>query len=114
MVCRDIKNYYPRCDTQKCLEVVQALLETREIQTPSKECILEAISMTMSSNSTKFNERFVTQIDGATIGSPDSGFITAIFSAIHIDKKFIKDCPKSLKATRDTEITLSTFVRIPI
>ena len=87
MVCRDIKNYYPSCDTLKCLEAVEALLETKEIQTPSKECILEAISITMSSNSTKFSERFFTQIDQAAIGSPDSRSITDIFNAIHIDKK---------------------------
>ena len=85
---------YPSCDTQKCLEAVEALLEAREIQTPSKECILEAIPFTMSSNSTKFSESFFTQIDGATISSPDSGSVIDIFGAIHIDKKIIEDCPK--------------------
>ena len=47
----------------------------------------------MSSNTTEFETRFFTQIDGATIGSPDSGSITDIFGAIHIDKKIKENCP---------------------
>ena len=41
----------------------------------------------MSSNSTEFDSRFFTQIDGATtcIGSPDSGSVTDIFGAMYID-----------------------------
>ena len=89
MICRDISNFYPSCDTKKCLEAVNKLLETRECNVPSTECILEAIEITMSSNSTTFNDRFSTQVDGATIGSSDSGSVTDIFGAIHIDKKFI-------------------------
>lgn len=93
MVCRDISNFYPSCDTNKCLDAVESLLSTRDIQCPSSECILEAISITMSANSTNFDGRFFTQIDGATIGSPDSGSITDIFGAVHIDKKINDDCP---------------------
>ena len=47
----------------------------------------------MSSNSTEFDSRCFTQIDGATIGSPDSGSVTDIFRAIHIDKIIQKNCP---------------------
>ena len=83
MVCRDIKNYYPSSDTQKCQEAFETLLEIREIQTLSK-----------SLNSTKINERFLTQIDTATTGSPESGSIMEMFGVIYIDKKFIEECPK--------------------
>ena len=47
----------------------------------------------MSSNSTEFDSRFFTQIDGATIGSPDSGSVTDIFGAIYIDKVIQDQCP---------------------
>ena len=83
MVCWDISNFYPSWDTEKCLEAVKKLLETRECNVPSTEYILEAIEITMSSNLTRFNDRFFTQVDGATIGCPDSESITNIFGAIH-------------------------------
>ena len=47
----------------------------------------------MSSNCTEFDLRFFTQIDGATIGSLDSGSVTGIFGAIHIDKVIAERCP---------------------
>ena len=84
MVCRDISNFYPSCNTKKCLEAVERLLNTREQQIPSTECILEAIEITMSSNSVKFIDRFFTQIDGATVGSPDSGRQSQIFLVLFI------------------------------
>ena len=75
------------------MEAVRSLLDNREIQHPSTECILEALQITMSSNSTEFDSRCFTQIDGATIGSPDSGSVTDIFGAIHIDKIIQENCP---------------------
>ena len=91
LVSRDIKDFYPSCNTEKCLEAVKILLDSREKQNPSSECIPEALEITMSSNSTEFDSRFFTQIDGATIGSPDS--VTDIFGAIHIDKVIQDHCP---------------------
>ena len=93
LVTRDIANFYPSCDTQKCLQAVQTLLDAREIRSPSTECILEALKITMSSNSTEFDSRFFTQIDGATIGSPDSGSVTDIFGAMYIDNIIEESCP---------------------
>ena len=84
MVCRDISNFYSSCNTRICLEAVESLLNTREQQAPSTESILEAVDITMSSNSMKFIDRFFTQIDGATTGSQDSGSITDIFGAVYI------------------------------
>ena len=107
MVCRDVSNFYPSCDTKKCLDAVKKLLLTRKYNYPSTECILEAIGITMTSNSTKFSNRFFTQIDGATIGSPDSGSITDIFGAVFIDKKFMEECPRkpdNYKRYRDDTI----------
>ena len=76
------------------MDAVKKLLLTRKYDNPSAECILEAIGITMTSNSTKFRKRFFTQIDGATIGSPDSGSVTDIFGAVFIDKKFMEECPR--------------------
>ena len=104
-----MSDFYPSCDTEKCLEEVKHLLETRECNAPSIECILEATENTLSSNSTRFNDRFFTQEDGATIGSPYSGLVTDIFGAIHIDKKFIEASPRkpeNYKRYRDDTIDI--------
>ena len=109
MVSRDIDNFYPSCDKDKCIQVIKMLLDTRTYQTPSKECILEAVDITMSGNTAHFCNRYFTQIDGATIGSPDSGSITDIYGAIHIDKKFIDESPikpQNYKTYRDDTIDI--------
>ena len=92
-ISRDIENFYPSCETNKCIEAIELLLNQRTIKCPSTECILEAVSITMSSNSAHFSNRYFTQIDGATIGSPDSGSVTDIYGAIHIDKKLMEESP---------------------
>ena len=61
----------------------------------------------MSSNSTQFDGRLFTQIDGATIGSPDSGSITDIYGAVHIDQILIQQfpvVPQNYKRYRDDTI----------
>ena len=88
LVTRDIANFFPSCDTQKCLQAVQTLPDAREIRSPSTECILEDLKITMSSSSTEFHSRFFTQLDGATIGSSDSGSVTDTFGAMYIDNIF--------------------------
>ena len=93
MISRDIENFYPSCETNKCIEAIELLLNQRTIKCPSTECILEAVSITMSSNSAHFSNRYFTQIDGARIGSPDSGSVTDIYGAIHIDKKLMEESP---------------------
>ena len=93
LVSRDIKDFYPSCNTEKCLEAVKILLDSREKQNPSSECIPEALEIMMSSNSIEFDSRFFTQIDSATIGSSNSGSVTDIFGAIHIDKVIQDHCP---------------------
>ena len=55
---------------------------------------MEAVSITMSSNTAYFTDRYFTQISRATIGSPDSGSaLTDIYGAIHIDTKLIENAP---------------------
>ena len=50
------------------------------------QCICEALTITMSCNNGEIAGRHFTQIDGATIGGPESGSVTDIFGAEYIDK----------------------------
>ena len=43
MVNRDIKNFYPSCETRKCLSAVESVLPNRRFQCSLSDCILEAI-----------------------------------------------------------------------
>ena len=86
LVSRDIVNYYPSCSTAMCIEAVGKLLDTRANNEPQKECILEALAITMSSNNCMFLGQHYTQIDGATIGGPESASVTDIYGAVFIDK----------------------------
>ena len=95
LVSRDIKNYYPSCDTQKCIESIEEALQKRGKNDPPIECIIEAVKLTMSCNQCEFQGEFFTQIDGATIGGADSGSITDIFGAYVIDAKIREECPWS-------------------
>ena len=110
MISRDTENFYPSCNKDKCIQAIKILLDTRTYQIPSKECILEAVvDITMSSNTAHFCNRYFTQIDGATVGSPGSGSITDIYGAIHIDKKFIDESPvkpQNYKRYRDDTIDI--------
>ena len=95
LVTRDIKDFYPSCNTKMYIEAERALLNTREKQYPGVD--LEALQIAMSCSTTEFDSRFFTQIDGATIGSPDSGSVTDMFGAIHIDKVIQDHCPIPLE-----------------
>ena len=55
----------------------------------------------------QFDGRLFMQIDVATIGSPDSGSITDIYGAVHIDQVLIQQCPivpQNYKRYRDDTI----------
>ena len=109
MISMDIENFYPSCETNKCIEAIELLLNQRTIKCPSTECIFEALSITMSSNSAHFSNRYFIQINGATIGSPDSGSVTDIYGAIHIDKKLMEESPikpQNYKRYRDDTLDI--------
>ena len=97
--------------TQKCLDAVKQLLLTRKYNYQSAECILEAIGITMKSNSTNFSNTCFTQIDGASISSPDSGSITDIFGAVYIDKKFMEENQENQTIISGIEMTRSMLAR---
>ena len=79
LTTRDIENYYPSCDTEKCLKGIEQVLGEDECCSESYiQCIVEAVRLTMTSNNCSFLGRHFTQIDGATIGGPDAGSVTDI------------------------------------
>ena len=89
LISWDVKDFYPNCNTEKCIEAVKKVLETNanmySLDGSLIEYIQEALAITMSSNNGTFNGKFFTQINGATIGGPESASTTDIFGAIHID-----------------------------
>ena len=87
MISWDIKNFYPNCETSMCLEAIKKVLDKYEpkMSILRKACICEAVQITMTSNNCSKTGRFLTQINGATIGGPDSASITDIFGGQFID-----------------------------
>ena len=69
-----------------CIEAVREVVEENQQLDLGVlvECVLEALKITMSSNNGKFDNNF-TQINGATIGGPESASVTDIFGAVNID-----------------------------
>ena len=64
-----------------CIEAIKRVLQTYphiDLKVPT-ESIIEALEITMSSNNTKFEGKFFTQSNGATIGGPESASVTDIF-----------------------------------
>ena len=101
LTTRDIENYYPSCDTEKCLKGIEQVLGEDECCSESYiQCIVEAVRLTMTSNNCSFLGRHFTQIDGATIGGPDAGSVTDIFGAIYIDKVIQEEVHLMLKNTK--------------
>ena len=80
MISWDIKNFHPNCETRQCIEAVGKALDKWKPSRWSKsrkEYICEAVEITMTSNNGCIAGQFFTQIDGETIGRPDSASITA-------------------------------------
>ena len=70
-----------------CTEAVRKVVEENQhlfLGVPV-ECVLETLEITMSSNNGKFANNFFTQINGATIGGPESASVTDIFWVVYID-----------------------------
>ena len=116
LVTRNIADYYPSCDTKKCIEAVEWVLnEAEESSVADNRSILEAVELTMTSNNCSFLGRHFTQIDGATIGGPAAGSITDILGAKFIDKVIYEECPYGIneyKRYRDDTIDVSSNTSI--
>ena len=62
LITCDIENFYPSCNTQKVIEAVKIRLEERKSKFPPTECIVEAISLVMSSNNCQFQDEHYMQM----------------------------------------------------
>ena len=89
LISWDVKDFYPNCNTEKCIEAFKKVLETNEneysLDSSLIECIKETLAIIMSSNNGTFNGKFFTQVNGTSTGGPESASTTDIFGAIHID-----------------------------
>ena len=77
------------------------------------ECVLEALEITMSSKNGSFANNFFTQVNGATIGGPESASVTDIFGDVYIDpvaKNGGPFVPKEWKRYRDDTWDLEDHV----
>ena len=101
LTTRDIVNYYPSCSTDMCVKAVQKILNHNpELDQNQKECIKEAVEITMTRNNCCFLGKHYTQVDGATIGGPSSGSITDIYGAEYIDNIVYEVCPYNVQEYR--------------
>ena len=108
-------NFYPNCNTEMCINAVKRVVEENaqiDLEVPI-ECVLEALEITMSSNNGSFVNNFFTQVNGATIGGPESASVTDIFGAVYIDpvaKNGGPFVPKEWKRYRDDTWDLEDHV----
>ena len=68
LVTIDIINMFPSIKNEKGIAAVKPFLNNREINFPSSECILEALTICLESNCSQFGDKFITQSDGAATG----------------------------------------------
>ena len=98
-----------------CINAVKRVVEENpqnDLEIPI-ECVLEALEITMSSNNGSFANNFFTQVNGATIGGPESASVTDIFGAVYIDpvaKNGGPFVPKEWKRYRDDTWDLEDHV----
>ena len=61
LISWDIINYYPNCNTELCLRAVKKILDDKatSLLEVNKECILEALSITVSSYNGQFQEKLL-------------------------------------------------------
>ena len=66
LVSWDIKKFYPSCDTERCIEAVERAIGLwgGEPYRLNKQCITEALAITMSSNNGETGGHHFTEIDG--------------------------------------------------
>ena len=70
-----------------CLKVVGQLLDLYSQNFREKQCILDALAKTMTSNTCKFMVRHFTQTDSATICGSELASLAEIYGAVFIDSK---------------------------
>ena len=83
----DIEAMYPNITNELGLTACRELLEKREVQEPSTECIMEAIQITLEENIARFNNLVVKQCDGTAMGPHHACSYADIAADLAIDQK---------------------------
>ena len=92
MISWDIKNFYPNCTTKMCIDAFETTSRNYSKYLEDRiQCICEALTITMSCNNGEIAGKHFTQIDGGTIGDPDSDSYGYI-GAEYIDIKAVTSC----------------------
>ena len=92
-----------------CLKAVGQLLDFRGQNFPEQLCMLDVLAITMTSDTCNLVGRHFTQIEGATIGRPESASVTDIYGAVFIDSKieaYIINEDEDWKRCRDDNFSI--------
>ena len=64
LVLFDIINMFPNIDNKKQMEAAHSLLDSRSLQSPSTECILEGLEICLLNNNSHFANIHLLQTNG--------------------------------------------------
>ena len=88
LVSWDVIFMYPSIDNKEGLTACKKALDSREKLSPSTECLLEAIKITLEYNNSTFNNKHYRQNRGTAMG-PHNAYGYADLAMTTIDKKII-------------------------
>ena len=72
LVSFDIVNMFPCIDNKNGIKAVKRILQTRSINKPSVNCILEGLEICLSHNNSVFANENLLQTNGTATGAPNS------------------------------------------
>jgi hypothetical protein len=82
----DIVNMFPSISNAKGIMSVRRALNKRKNKSPSTQCIIEALEISLSCNNSVFNHQHLLQTDGTAMGAPNSCSYADLATA-EIDEK---------------------------
>ena len=85
LVSFDIINMFPNIDNKKRMEAAHSLLDSRSLQSPSIECIMEGLEICLLNNNSHFANIHLLQTNGTATGAPNSCLYSDI-EISHLDK----------------------------
>ena len=68
----DIVNIFPSIDNVKGVDAVRSVLNTRDSNKPSIECVLEGLQICLYNNNSIFDKNHLLQRNGTATGGPNS------------------------------------------
>ena len=86
---RDIEAMYLNITNELGLASCSELLEKRELQEPSTDCVMETIQITVEESIARFNHLAVKQCDGTTMGPYRACSYAVITADLTIDQKVL-------------------------